>query len=131
MASDARFSDYKVTAVVEDIEVRRKSRFSEKIIKNGKRSTESEEEKQRKGSKEDECLLKASGSSSERESDDIFTSAEEQIGLSKILKAQLIFLYLSGSSILSCHSIKTFTVCPLFYILYLFNSSALYLKNQV
>lgn len=66
-----KFRDFNVTTVtIEDIEDRRRNTKYQDNLRKEKKSSESEEEKQGK-------ILRTAGSSSERESDDIFSSTED------------------------------------------------------
>lgn len=66
--------------LIEDAETIRKLQQFDKNLKREKRSSlEAQEEKQVKSNKQDGSFLRAAGSSSEKESDDIFSSVEEQM----------------------------------------------------
>lgn len=78
------------TVTIEDIEDHRRNSKYQESLRKEKKSSESEEDKHSKPGRKDENFLRTAGSSSERESDDIFSSTEDPPTYGKFLKFLLL-----------------------------------------
>lgn len=78
IADFEKFQDFSVTTVtIEDVENHRRNSKYQESLRKEKKSSESEEEKRVKPGRKDENISRTAGSSSEKDSDDIFSSTED------------------------------------------------------